>query len=119
MAITPFPKKIRVKGQKVAFPPICPHCLQPATNTVEISSKGTVVGYMNAYSRRVYHKISVPFCDLFIRKHRWIPFFSWRAEKYIQLLPTNGESLEIGTISEKYARELASLNRTTVIGWFD
>jgi hypothetical protein len=119
MAITPFPKKIRVMGQRVAFPPICPHCLQPATDTIEISSRGTVVGYCDAYSSRVYHTIRVPFCDRFIRKHRWIPFWTWRAERYVQLLPTTGESIEIGAINEQYAKELASINGTTIIGWFD
>ena len=38
--------------QRVAIPPICPHCLQPATDTIEISSRGTVVGYCDAYSSR-------------------------------------------------------------------
>jgi len=119
MAITPFPKKIRVMGQKVAFPPICPHCLEPATDTIEISSRGTIVGYCDAYSRRVYNTIRVPFCDRFIRRHQWIPFGTWRAERYVQLLPTTGEFIEIGAINEQYAKELASINGATIVGWFD
>jgi hypothetical protein len=145
-------------GQRVVFPPICPHCLQPATDTVQISSTGTVMGYCDAYSRREYATLRVPFCSQFRHKLQtpkllwpavvvlaaavllafatpeieavlllvligagalWIPTWILRPEKYIQLLPTTGESIEIGVVNEQYAKELASLNGTTVVDWYD
>ena len=158
MAITPFPKKVRVTGQRVAFPPICPHCLQPATDTTAINSKRTVMGYFDAYSRREYSTVRVPFCAQFLRKLQiakrvwtgaallsvvcilafvttevgavlflfllvagpaWIPVWFLRPEKYIQLLPTTGEFVEVGVVNEQYAKLLASLNGATVVGWYD
>jgi len=40
-------------------------------------------------------------------------------KRYVQLLPTTGEFIEIGAINEQYAKELASINGTTIVGWFD
>ena len=158
MAIKPFPKKIRVTGRTVAFPPICPHCLQPATDTVAINSKRTVTGYCEAYSSREYATLRVPFCRQFLHRLQiakrvwaiaaglvvvcvftfvtteigaalllvflvagpaWIPVWILRPEKYIQLLPTTGESVELVVVNEQYAKELASINGTMVVGWYE
>lgn len=140
MAITPFPKRVKVKGGTINFPPICPHCLQPATTTVSIQSTRTLTGYYDAYIRRKFSTIRVPFCARFARKHRiakmvwsagavlalvfilvfltanktevlflfllfagpaWIPLWVLRPEKYVQLLPATGDSVELGVDSER------------------
>ena len=70
MAITPSPKKVKVVGQRVDFPFICPHCLRPASITLGIQSPEKMVGHYVACSRWRHYTIQVPFCTEFGRQVR-------------------------------------------------
>jgi hypothetical protein len=62
---------------------------------------------------------AVLFLFLLVAGPAWIPVWFLRPEKYIQLLPTTGEFVEVGVVNEQYAKVLASLNGATVVGWYD
>ena len=67
MAIKPFPKKVRVPRNNVLFPPICPHCLSPVSESLPIESKGVLTGWYWFYTKWKHSVIRVPFCSHFAR----------------------------------------------------
>ena len=68
MAITPNSVLVKVTKKTVAFPPVCPHCLKPATASVGIQSDERLAGYYVVYTRWEYSTIRVPFCASFAKR---------------------------------------------------
>ena len=68
----------------VVFPPVCPHCLQPATATVGIESGRTLSGFYVFFTRWKYSAIQVPFCARFARRLR-IANVVWTASFFVLL----------------------------------
>jgi len=69
---------VRVSGKNaIRFPPVCPHCLQPATNGIRICSSPHFTGFYVAFVTYREMKIAVPFCSKFRRTRSWIRVLWW------------------------------------------
>jgi len=84
MAIRPFPKKVRVPRNNVKFPLTCPHCLDRASESVPIESKGILTGWYLFYTKWKYSVISVPFCRRFARRF-WLSNRIWNIALIVTL----------------------------------
>ncbi len=66
MAKTGNPVRVKLARKTVSFPPVCPHCLLPASVTIGIEESGRhFSGFYVFYTRWKYSTIQVPFCAEF------------------------------------------------------
>ncbi len=70
MTATRYRIQLKATNKTVAFPPVCPHCLRPATLTVGIKSREKLVGFYFVFAEWKHWTIQVPFCREFVRRLR-------------------------------------------------
>ncbi len=71
-AFLPPPKRrwyrVRIRAAAISFPRVCPHCLQPADQTLSVESDRSLAGYYLFYTKVKYTAIQVPFCAAAFRR---------------------------------------------------